>query len=164
MNNFVSSPIQIVIFAKAAGVQLPQFPDSMSKEVTMATQDLDDIQSRAANDVSKFLKEIGFDHELEVSPDAKTISGGMLAIDFACKKQKVAIEYDGPSHFLKTVGRGELSLTRNGPTKAKRRLLQQLGWTVINIDFRDRIEACRTSNEKQWLRTVLQEAGVVLKK
>ena len=117
--------------------------------------------SRSSKAVSKILKEIGFDHECEVAPQ-RNIMGGMMAIDFACAKQKVAIEYDGESHFLKALGSGELTTKRNGSTKAKRRLLKQLGWTVINLDFRDYMKACRKSQEKAWLRAELKQAGVVL--
>ena len=88
----------------------------------------------------------------------------MLAIDFASMEQKMAIEYDGPSHYLKALGSGELTSTENGATKAKRRFLEQLGWTVINIDYRDFIQAQRASNEKQWLREILIAAGVTLPK
>jgi len=107
------------------------------------------------------LKEIGFEHECEVSPDSN-ILGGMLAIDFACSEQKVAVEYDGATHFLKDVVSGKLTAKRNGSTKAKCRLLKQLGWTVINLDYREYMEACHKSNQKQWLRKQLKEGGVSL--
>ena len=94
--------------------------------------------SRSSKEVSQLLHEIGFHHECEVSPDG-SISGGMLAIDFACPERMIAIEFDGPSHFLKAVGSGKLTCTENGATKAKCRYLEQLGWTVINIDYRDYI-------------------------
>jgi len=115
--------------------------------------------SQCSKEVSQLLNEIGFHHECEVSPDS-SISGGMLAIDFACPEQKIAIEFDGPSHFLKAVGSGKLTSIENGATKAKRRYLEQLGWTVINIDFRDHMQAKRASNEKQWLRVLLITSGV----
>jgi len=155
---------QTQIFAKVAGVELAQCPDSMSKEIKRLMVEKraeDNVTSRSAEEVSKILKEIGFEHELEVSPDI-SISGGMLAIDYACKERKVAIEYDGEYHFLKAVESGELTTMRNGRTKAKRRLLEQLGWTVISLDYRGYINACHKSNEKQWLRNALKEAGVVL--
>jgi len=100
-------------------------------------------------------------HECEVSPSG-LMASGMLAIDFACLEQKVAIEFDGPSHFLKPVGSGKLTSTQNGATKAKRRYLEQLGWTVINIDYRDHIQANHKSNEKEWLREQLLASGITL--
>ena len=71
----------------------------------------------------KLLNEVGFHHECEVSPDS-SISGGMLAIDFACPERMIAIEFDGPWHYLKAVGSGELTCIENGATKAKRRYLE----------------------------------------
>jgi len=116
--------------------------------------------SRSFKEVSQLLKEVGFHHECEVSPDS-SIPSGMLAIDFACPEQKIAIEFDGPSHFLKLVGSGELSCTENGPTKAKRRSLEQLGWTVVNIDYRGYIQA-HDSNVQQWLRHKLLASGATM--
>ena len=153
---------QTRMFAKAGGVLLTQPPETMSTRMELALNRIaDNTRSRATAGISDLLQEIGFLHELEVSPDGTT-SGGMLAIDFACTKQKIAIEYDGHSHYLKAVGTGQLTSTENGATKAKRRFLEQLGWTVINIDYRDYIQAQRASNEKEWLREKLHASGVSL--
>jgi len=73
----------------------------------------------------------------------------------------IAIEFDGSSHFLKAVGSGTLTSTENGATKAKRRFLEQLGWTVININYRDYVQA-RDSNAQQWLQKLLNASGVPL--
>ena len=71
-----------------------------------------------------------------------------MAIVFSCAERKVAIEFDRDSHFLKAaLGSGELTPWRNGSTKAKRQRLEQLGWTVINLDYRDYIDACRKSKQ-----------------
>jgi len=150
--------------ARAEGVELPEVPMTMSRKMKSAMAQYtpeDNKVSRSVEQVSKALKEIGFDHELEVSPGS-TISGGMLAIDLACKERMIAIEFDGPSHYLKALGTGMLTTKENGGTKAKRRFLKQLGWTVINLDFRDYMEADRKSNLKQWLGEKLKAAGVNL--
>ena len=117
--------------------------------------------SHSSREVSQLLHEIGFHHECEVSPNG-LLSSGMFAIDFACLEQKVAIEFDGPSHYLKSVESGKLTSTENGATKAKRRYLEQLGWKVINIDYRDYNQAQHASTEKQWLRELLNASGVPL--
>jgi len=101
--------------------------------------------SQSSKEVSQLLNEIGFHHECEVSPDS-SISGGMLAIDFACPEQKIAIEFDGPSEFLKAVGSGKLTSIENGATKAKRRYLEQLGWTVINSEIICKLSVHQTKN------------------
>jgi hypothetical protein len=59
----------------------------------------------------------------------------MLAIDMACRKQMIGIEFDVPSHFLREVGAGEVLRIENGATKAKRRFLERLGWKVVNIQY-----------------------------
>jgi len=152
---------QTQMFAKANGINLTPPPETMTKSMEQVLKsEVNNTASRSSNKVSQLLRDIGFHHELEVSPDDSTISGGMLAIDMAWQKRKIAIEYDGDSHYLKALGTGELTSTENGATKAKRRYLQQLGWTVINLDYREYIRAQRESNEKQWLRKKLQAAGV----
>jgi very-short-patch-repair endonuclease len=151
-------------FASAWGVELSACPAAMNRrmEETMRSASADDnTVSRSSKEVSKVLRDIGFDHECEVAPE-RNVLGGMMAIDFACAKRDVAIEYDGELHFLRALGSGELTSKRNGSTKAKRRLLEQLGWTVINLDFRGHMEARRKSKEKAWLRAELKQAGVML--
>ena len=153
---------QTLIFAKASGVQLSQPPEKMAANMESALHRVDDnTVSRSTKEVSNLLKEIGLNHEEEVAPD-KSLSGGMLAIDMACTERKIAIEFDGPTHFLKALGSGKLTSTENGATKAKRRFLEQLGWTVINLDYRDYINAKSRSNEKEWLRKKLKASGVTL--
>jgi len=151
---------QTQIFAEADGVFLQQTPATMAMRMKSALKTMEDNEvSHSSKIVSQLLNEIGFHHECEVAPDS-SLTGGMLAIDFACTEQKVAIEYDGPSHFLKALGSGELTSTENGGTKAKRRFLEQLGWTVINMDYRDLMRAQNESMEKGWLREKLVAEGV----
>ena len=55
------------------------------------------------------------------------------SLDLALPSSRVAIEVDGPFHFLLPDGRG---LRRpNGPTLLKRRLLAAAGWRVISVPF-----------------------------
>ena len=150
---------QTRLFVAADGVKLQQTPENMTTGMEVALMTSNECVSRSSSNVSHLLHEIGFPHECEVSPDSKT-SGGMLAIDFACKERKIAIEFDGPSHYLKAVKSGELTSTENGATKAKRRFLKQLGWKVINIDYRDYDQAQRASKGEQWLREKLLASGV----
>ena len=149
---------QTLIFAEVDGIKVPQMPQRMAKRMELVRNSVDESMSRWIG-ISQLLNEIGFEHECEVSPDS-SISGGILAIDFACPERKIAIEFDGPWRYLKAVGSGKLTSTENGATKAKRRYLEQLGWTVINIDFRDYIQAHRASTEKRWLWGLLNGSGV----
>ena len=151
---------QTQIFAKVDSITLLQIPEPMAKRMELTLNRMVDNEvSRSSREVSQLLHEIGFHHECEVSPNG-LLSSGMLAIDFACLEQKVAIEFDGPWHYLQAVGTGKLTSTENGATKAKRRYLEQIGWKVINIDYRDYILAQRALKEKQWLWKLLNASGV----
>jgi len=55
------------------------------------------------------------------------------SLDLALPSTRVAIEVDGPSHFLLPDGRG--ARKPNGPTLLKRRLLAAAGWRVISVPF-----------------------------
>eukprot|EP00978_Attheya_sp_CCMP212_P048281 scaffold497262_cov47-Attheya_sp.AAC.1 len=79
----------------------------------------------------------------------------------ACAKQKIAIEFDGPSHYLKSVGTGDVTRVENGATKAKRRFLERVGWKVINLNYQDWIEARQNkSNANMFLKKKLSDAGI----
>ena len=83
----------------------------------------------------------------------------MLAIDIACRSQMIAIEFDGPTHFLRSVETGEVMNIENGQTKAKRRFLERLGWKVINIHYHDWIEAIARDEQVLFLRYKLASLG-----
>ena len=55
------------------------------------------------------------------------------SLDLALPSSRVAVEVDGPSHFLLPDGRGVRK--PNGPTLLKRRLLRAAGWRVISVPF-----------------------------
>jgi hypothetical protein len=60
--------------------------------------------SRAQQEMSELLNEVGFAHEIEVSPfpnDPVLLVPGLWAIDAACKDRMIAIEFDGPTHYLR---------------------------------------------------------------
>ena len=155
---------QTQLFAEVDGITLLQIPEPVAKRMEVALNCREDNEvSRSSSEVSQLLHEIGFHHECEVSPDS-TLSSGMLAIDFACPERMIAIEFDVPSHYLKAVESGELTSTENGATKAKRRYLEQIGWNVINIDYRDYAQAKRVSNGKQLLREKLYASAVTFDK
>jgi hypothetical protein len=90
--------------------------------------------SRSQEEMSALLEELGFVHEIEFSPFLnRPFVPGLLVIDAACKDRMIAIEFDGPTHFLRDVHTDhEKGRIENGLTQAKRRFLARLGWTVIN--------------------------------
>ena len=75
----------------------------------------------------------------------------------------IVIECDGPSHYLSTIDGAEKN-RENGPTKAKRRLLQEIGWNVTNLSWNvinlSWMEACEHQTSEEWVRAKLSEAGV----
>ena len=106
------------------------------------------------NEVSNILLHIGLSHQREFSPFESF--PGLLSIDIACPDRMIAIECDGPSHYLSYVCGAEKN-QENGPTKAKRRLLQELDWKVINSSW---MEASQHETSKEWIRAKLFKAGV----
>jgi len=111
---------------------------------------VDGHESITQHEVSEILKEIGFHHEREVSPFCSNFAHDLWMIDCACRDRKIAIEFDGPFHFLRSAGSRRLPSIENGPTKAKRRFLQSLGWSVINIPYLE-WSAIKTREEKRSL-------------
>ncbi|EOD08235.1 hypothetical protein EMIHUDRAFT_359048 [Emiliania huxleyi CCMP1516] len=55
------------------------------------------------------------------------------SLDLALPSSRIAIEVDGPFHFLLPDCRGVRK--PNGPTLLKRRLLAAAGWRVISVPF-----------------------------
>ena len=69
------------------------------------------------------------------------------SLDLALPSSRVAVEVDGPSHFLLPDGRGVRK--PNGPTLLKRRLLTAAGWRVISVPFYEWDGFARARNERQ---------------
>ena len=57
-----------------------------------------------------------------------------VVVDCVQLDKKIAIEINGPSHYILDLLTGLKSL--NGPTRFKTRKLEEAGWHVINFDFR----------------------------
>jgi hypothetical protein len=163
--------VQVELHAKASGIvlQSPVPPALRQRMVEAAGEIAQSNSSRFEGEYSKLLNDLGFEHEREVSPFADDEKAGdVLAIDMACSARKIAIECDGPSHYLSS-GR------ENGKTVAKRRLLERLGWKVVNIPYQDNMlmesRSFLEKNEKKggkrelkmlYLRNRLASVGVKL--
>jgi len=78
-------------------------------------------------DVSATMEQMGWTHSFK----HETAEG--FSIDLAQPELKLAVEVDGPSHFLKDVSSGENVV--NGSTRFKTWQLRSLGWTVAHISF-----------------------------
>lgn len=161
-----------------SALSLPeQFPDGWSQLLPSHDNDLttetsfDELNlstSKMQKSVSNALTRIGFDHveehvitmaematEHSINVAPKPIE--ILSIDVANIPEKVAIEVDGPAHFICRVykdphrpggyakflnGKLEYQFSWNGdqqeingPTALKQRLLHDLGWKVIHLPF-----------------------------
>lgn len=129
--------------------------------------------------VSEALNEIGFQHEREVYPFPSTLGWKTgdkksFAIDIANREKRIAIEVDGPFHFLSNVNEKHRNTGRpSGTTMAKKRLLESLGWRTFNysyLEHRDIIKhvaegVADTTNEiavQEYWKNRLQRAGVLL--
>jgi hypothetical protein len=144
---------QVHAFVRASGMDLQE------PAVMLNINDSTPEPPRSQREVSLLLTEIGFDREEEVHPfheeGGSSLPLGMVSIDMACRDRMVAIEFDGPYHFLVEAGSGKVSKVENGSTKAKRLFLEHLGWKVFNIHYLDWMEAKRKGEEKELLRMML---------
>ena len=146
-------------FASVYGVELATPSSDVQRKLDLCDQNSLTITSSSyERAVSKALLNMGFPHQCEYSP-VKSVPR-MLPIDIACPDRMIAIECDGPSHYISSVHDAKKN-RENGPTKAKRRMLQHLGWQVINLNWMD----AHAHNESEaWVREKMSEAGVELRR
>jgi hypothetical protein len=89
------------------------------------------IESTSQRQLSTRLRAAGWAHAQEVS-----LEDGLLKVDMACTHTRVCVEFDGPSHYLRTVGAGGSSWSHDGSTQLKTRLLEALGWRVLRVSWK----------------------------
>ena len=139
----------------------------LGETAAKSTFDLNLTTSSFQEVVSDAFRRIGFDHSQEHVITTKGLSeeygvdlleeySEVLSIDIADVEARIAIEVDGPAHYLCQIDqglendgitklsrgkleyefgwRGELQ-RMNGPTALKHRLLTALGWKVISLPF-----------------------------
>jgi len=138
------------LFARSEGVHLEVVDDDGSggsKRNLMeraAANFTDNAATRFERNIANDLKRFGFSgFKTEITPFDNGEGGDLLKIDIAWKKEKVALELDGPYHFLSP------SNKRDGPTKAKKRLLESLGWKVLNMSYLKHRKYRKLSDEKK---------------
>ena len=102
--------------------------------------------SRSQKDVSRALDELDWKHKYE------WVTAEGLSLDLAKPRQRIAIEYDGPSHYVTGDG-GPPRI--NGTTAFKHRLLEALGWRVIHIPYFEWNEQRTWNDKKAYLRQKL---------
>ena len=80
--------------------------------------------SNGQREVGESLRRLGISHELEY-----ITADGLFSIDLAIVDRRVALEFDGPSHFTTN------TLEPLGHTRLRDRLLSAMGWCVVSIPF-----------------------------
>ena len=156
---------QLALFYAAAPIEEPNLnleppPESLLGQIEAALAKSDVRVSKDQEYVSSTLTELNIDHKMEVSPfESSNVTfntSTMLNIDIVISKnenKKVAIEFNGPFHYLQSNGRD----VENGTTKFKRRLLEKLNFTVVSIHWDDWRRARATDKTKQdFLRILLK--------
>jgi very-short-patch-repair endonuclease len=120
----LSQLLQAHLASQLLGLGLITLPPSVLEVAVQAyREDTRDVTvSKSQREVGESLRRLGVAHELE-----HITADGLFSIDLAVVKRRIAIEFDGPSHF-----------TRNtheplGRTRLCNRLLSQLGWHVVSI-------------------------------
>ncbi len=80
--------------------------------------------SNGQRQVGESLHRLGVAHELE-----HITADGLFSIDLAIVDRRIALEFDGPSHFTRN------TLEPLGHTRLRDRLLSAMGWQVVSIPF-----------------------------
>ncbi len=80
--------------------------------------------SNGQREVGESLHRLGVSHELEY-----ITADGLFSIDVAVVDRRIALEFDGPSHFTTN------TLEPLGHTRLRDRLLSAMGWRVVSIPF-----------------------------
>ena len=82
--------------------------------------------SHGQREVGESMRRLGISHELEY-----ITADGLFSIDLAIVDRRIALEFDGPSHFTTN------TLEPLGHTRLRDRLLCAIGWQVVSIPFFD---------------------------
>ena len=160
------------LYAKSEGVDLRVKDEekvvtmkTVSREFVHATATgMNEFQSRVVGDLTEF----GYDgFETEVTPFEGEEASELMSIDIAWKREKVALELDGPDHFLITAEGGaapqqEQERPMNGSSTAKTRMLENLGWKCRSFSYRENIiyESMSPSEKRKMWQTELEKFGV----
>ena len=80
--------------------------------------------STGQREVAESLRRLGISHELEY-----ITADGLFSIDLAIVDRRIAVEFDGPSHFHTD------TLEPRGHTRLRNRLLSAMGWHVVSVPY-----------------------------
>ena len=122
----LSQLLQAHLASQFLGLGLITLPSSML-EVAVKTyreQARKVTVSNGQREVGQSLCRLGIPHELEC-----ITADGLFSIDLAIMDRRIALEFDGPSHFTRN------TLEPLGHTRLRDRLLSAMGWHVVSIPF-----------------------------
>ena len=153
---------QLALFYASAQAQAQAPPKSLLDQFEAATEEEELVDANVAQDqqlVSRILTQLNIEHSTEVSPFEKgnlaIRAPTILNIDFVISNdvedKKVAVEFNGPNHYMRSEGIN----VEGGRTKFKRRLLEGLGYTVVSINWNEWRKAKDTGTEEDYLRNLL---------
>ena len=152
ITNLIQVQMAMDLDGSTHGLKLPDdFPNAWIA-AEKAQNTLSWRTSKLQEDVSGALTRMGFEHVMEHVIAWKDTE--ILSIDIANQENKIAIEVDGPTHFVMNLEKALINkrhgskrtkdvdgtckfdnMELNGSTILKHRMLEQLGWKVIHIPF-----------------------------
>ena len=81
------------------------------------------------------------------------------SLDLALHSKRVAVEVDGPSHFLLAEHGRQVP---NGPTLLKRRQLEAVGWRVLSVPYYEWDAQVGREQQRAYLERALRAIGLEL--
>ena len=117
--------------------------------------------------ISDLLRLMGVDHvnehdeDIDVAIILKSQASWTHETDFMCDAtgMKVAVEFDGPTHFARPTGSYDKVLPRTlGHTNLKYRILKRQGWTVVRVPYFefDKIPFWASMERQRYLQRLLK--------
>jgi very-short-patch-repair endonuclease len=124
----LSQLLQAHLASQYLGLGLITLPSSMLQVAVQACREQAQRMtvSNGQREVGESLCRLGISNELEY-----TTADGLFSIDLAITDRRIAMEFDGPSHFATN------TLEPLGHTRLRDRLLSAMGWHVVSIPFFD---------------------------
>jgi hypothetical protein len=122
----LSQLLQAHLASQFLGLRLITLPASMLQVAVQACREQARkvTLSNGQREVGESLRRLGISHELEY-----ITADGLFSIDLAIVDRRIALEFDGPSHFTTN------TLEPLGHTRLRERLLSAMGWRVVSIPF-----------------------------
>ena len=138
----LSQLLQAHLASQYLGLGLVTLPTSILQLAVNARMEKvrDVTVSNSQREVGESLRRLGIPHELEY-----ITADGLFSIDLAVVDRRIAVEFDGPSHFTTN------TLEPLGHTRLRDRLLSAMGWHVVSIPYFEWDGLCRTDERDAYV-------------